>query len=298
MMMKLFWTLIAVYLVQLSFVAEARLVRSGGGGAETESNSDSYYIVPIANTNYLGLDTHFANSGRPIGTPAISQAGERLDIYATPTGECFDNTGNFFYGIDLGAIADDAERNAIIEQYFAEYPSGQRTACKWEFEEGEALDIEGFFEVLFADSIKQFTWTITSLTDSSNWHFSGTEISYTDTNGSTPVYLNAPMPSDMAVGEYRVDFSVSQQSGDNFRFYDLNVHETPVPDCDPIPNTDPEEFICGYAGLYSELTFSTSTSLTILARSPQDPSDVSAPEGMFALLGCLILLFRRQHRQR
>jgi hypothetical protein len=296
-MMKRFWKLIGVSLVLSSCVAEARLVRSGGGGAETESNSDTYYIVPIAYTNYLGLDTNFANSGRPNGTPAISQAGERLDIYATPTGECFDNTGDLFYGVDLDAIVDDDERNALIERYFAEYPSGQRTACKWEFTEGETLDIEGFFEVLFADSMKQFAWTITSLTNGNMWQFSGSDISYTNTNGSTPVYLNAPMPTNMLAGEYRVDFSVSQQSGDNFRFYDLNVHETPLPDCDPIANTDPEEFICGYSGLYSELSFSSSTSLTIAARSPQDPNVVSAPGGMVALLGWLFLWYRRQHRQ-
>jgi len=161
--MKRFWKLIGVSLVLSACVAEARLVRSGG--AETESNSDTYFIVPIAYTNYLGLDANFTNNGRPNGTPAISQAGERLDIYATPTGECFANTGDLFYGVDLDAIVDDAERNALIERYFAEYPSGQRTACKWEFEEGEALDIEGFFEVLFTDSLQHFAWTITSLTD-------------------------------------------------------------------------------------------------------------------------------------
>jgi hypothetical protein len=290
----------------VSFITDARLIRSGGRTTSTGSVLEDFYFVEHQYFNEVGLSPDNFNAGN---YSKISIGGGINKLYAAPS-ECnvthsfddeqaWDDERAYILGLDSSEISDEDRQDALDAVGFQGEP------CTWEFAKDENLFLFGEFLVYFpTGGLFDVDWTISDGLQS--WILDG----FVNTNPALQspdgdgvsvgmVALNAPIPFDLDVGDYTVSVSLTQ-SNPNGQFYQEDGEDAldfGCRDVDPLV----EALDCGYfpfslnaAG--DSISFSSEQEqLRIVAASAKAVVDVNAPASLsiFAL-GLGLLLARRR----
>jgi hypothetical protein len=248
-------------LVASSFV-DAGLIRGSGRGGSSGSTADTYYLIDDIHTNSMGIDTDYFEGG---GFPSAYVSGGIDHAYAAPT-----------FCVDYSIIEQNEQRKAAGVELLEEEP------CIWEFQQHENLNVFGAYLIFLADpSLIDVSWTISN--GVKDWTVAG----FMDATG-TP-WLDAPIPSDMVVGEYWATVTITQNSGPNATFYRQNVHDSNLVNCDD--SVTP--IVCGY-NLSSSDAYS-SVSYGEILRIVPTLNAVTAPATLFIWFGGFIaIMFMRR----
>lgn len=273
-MNKIFRILIASCLI-ISFVSDAKLIRGGGRGSETSSTSDDYYLIDDIHRNSVGIDEAYFEAG---AFPSVTISGGIDTAFAAPT-EC----------VDYSIIEENQRREDAGVELLVEEP------CIWEFEQNENLVLFGDFLLYFADAdLIDVNWLISDGVN--DWNFAGTvnpDKNYFLPDGELAdkagmVFLDAPIPFDMGVGDYTVSVQVTQFSGSEASFYSLNTHNSASFNCDDTVNPN----ICGYT-LSAMDSLSSHSENEILKIVSQSAISVSSPSMVFIYLFFMVGLLAK-----
>ena len=262
-MNKIFKILVASSLV-VSFVTDAKLIRGSGRGSSTSSTADTYYLIDDIHRNSIGIDTAYFEAG---GFPSAHVSGGIDLAYAAPT-DC----------VDYSIIEDNEDRAAAGVDLLEEEP------CIWEFNQDESLSLFGAYLIFLADpALIDVSWTISN--GAMDWTLAG----YIDNTG-TPL-LEAPIPFDMAIGDYLATVTITQNSGPDASFYSQNIHDSSIIDCDDtlIPP------VCGYS--LSSSDFYSSTSYKEILRIVPTAITANAPATLLIYVSGLMALMRIRRRK-
>jgi hypothetical protein len=268
-MYKIFKILIISCLF-FSFIADAGLIRTVGRGTVSNNSATIVLLVPetqiSTNSNYLFYDyyTQFGHDAEVV----MESGSER--IYTVPD-YCYTFVG------DQSQLANYNE------------------PCYWQFAQGEQLQMFGFLDHLFDDTIKETFWQITSATFEQSYF--SPEVSTVARNDSTTqadIYLDTAMPANMIAGEYEVFANFKQMAPTGYVFYQYAwVDSQQI--CGQV-SADPNDIECWLPGQVLGSTFdnnSVATRLVITA-----VNQVNSPPTIFLSLMTMFVLFRlRRQRQ-
>ncbi|MDX1678954.1 hypothetical protein [Arsukibacterium sp.] len=323
-------TLPLLGLFLFSQFAEAGLVRSGGRGDPSANFSQAFYYVDNQYLNEVGIIESAFNFDEPFAANSIVRAvgGGGRGLGAVPNdcikGYTQDDLDNLDQEINF--LLDDLSEGRITE---AEYDAAVAALefaiygepCVWEFAQGDALSMFGFFSLYFDTPAVSYNV---------NWHINGTILpGEVNTAGEivTPdgtieegwVTLTTPPTMAFAPGDYMAFVSVGLSSSQGRFFWISNepgfeiVFEEqcvvkPNPDFDPDAGNDEFIEVCGYTNVdrsSSEvnnppLSFSSDPEmLRILPASNGPVTPVNAPASIVLLLmGLGTMALRRQRKTR
>jgi hypothetical protein len=171
----------ATILLLINCLAEAAIIRSGGGTKGQDSFNATVLLVDEASINNIGF-----GGGAVYSSYSYNSYADY--VYATPALSCHYDT--FF---------EPFSNNEI------------RTDCDYEFYIGERLQLEGYIEIFLAGSESyDLLWTISQ--GAKSWSYSNADILMVDTAQSTNkhLFLDVAMPLDMLVGNYNVELQFAQ----------------------------------------------------------------------------------------
>ncbi|MDX1536440.1 hypothetical protein [Arsukibacterium sp.] len=324
-------TLPLLVLFLFSQFAEAGLVRTGGRGDFSANFSQAFYYVDNQYLNEVGIIESAFDFDSPKAANSIVRAvgGGGRGLGAVPndcikgyTQDDLDNLDqeiNFLYqDFDNGLITEDELNVGIAALEFAIYGE----PCVWEFNQGDALSMFGFFSLYFntPDVSYNVRWLIDDVSLPGDINTAGDLVTPDGTINNGWVTLNTPPTMAFAPGDYMAYVSVSlsssagrffwtsNQPGDEIVFEQKCI-EKPNPDFDPDnpdAGIDPFIEVCGYTNVDrndSEVNnpplsfFSDGEMLRILPAIDGPVTPVNAP-GSIALLvmGLFAMGLRRQFK--
>ncbi|MCF2947776.1 hypothetical protein L0668_06640 [Paraglaciecola aquimarina] len=230
-MPKFIKILIASCLI-VSFVTEARLIRGLGRGGITVSFGTQDLLVPISEINEFGM-LNWDYYDNPGAVPYDS-------VYVPPGYPMVMAVPNFCF-VEL-----------VPGQPFDDEP------CYWQFSEGDQLEFIGSTVVHFSLAIQDISWQIfeaddNPYVDTPLFEFNNSFSAIEDTGDraqNRELYMNAPMPADLALGEYQIQISVVQAAPLGYTFYGADTSYT-----DEACFGDPGNIICSRLGGVSGDTF-------------------------------------------
>ncbi|MDT0596418.1 hypothetical protein [Glaciecola petra] len=214
-------------------IAEARLIRGGGRAELSRVYEQTIYYVDNQYNNAAGIIEDFGNSQvrfrdslRDLSAKAFIN-GDNNPISAFPGGEgctrgyvagevqdARDRIGEL-EGIGNNRTPSEEAELATLLAFIAEVELSE--PCKWEFDYGEAIDVEGLFQLAF---LNQNGSLATDVNYDVVWNINGEdhagEIGLTDSQPSALLSLNKLI--DLNPGVYDISVSVGLSS-DKGRFY-------------------------------------------------------------------------------
>ncbi|WP_214000809.1 PEP-CTERM sorting domain-containing protein [Arsukibacterium sp.] len=309
--------------------AEATLVRSSGRGTLSGNYSQAFYFVDNQYLNEVGIIESAFEFDSPFAANSIVRAigGGGPGVSSVPNDCTFgytqDDLDNLELDIDYwrtelsyGRITDaqfDAEVAALEFAIYGE-------PCVWEFNQGDALDMFGFFSLYFdtPDVSYNVNWLIDGVSLPGDINTAGDLVTPDGTINNGWVTLNTPPTMDFAPGDYMAYVSVglsssqgrffwtSSEPGNEIVFEEKCI-EKPNPDFDPDNpdlGIDPFIDVCGYTNVYRDSLevsdpplsfFSDGEMLRILPASNGPVTQVNAPASIaLLLLGLVALIVRRR----
>jgi len=308
--------------------AEAGLVRTGGRGDPSSNFSQAFYYVDNQYLNEVGIIASAFDFDSPKAANSIVRAvgGGGRGLGAVPndcingyTEDDLDNLEqeiSFLYeDFDNGLITEDELNAGIAALEFAVYGE----PCVWEFAQGDALSMFGFFSLYFdtPDVSYDVNWLIGDITLPGDINTAGDIVAPDGTIRDGWVTLNTPPTMAFAPGDYMVYVSVGL-SAPNGRFFRTSSEpdyeivfeekciEKPNPDFDPDAGNDPFIEVCGYTNVDrndSEVNnptmsfFSDGEMLRILSASDGPVTPVNAPGSIALLLAGLFTMGLRRQRK-
>ncbi|SNY45561.1 PEP-CTERM protein-sorting domain-containing protein [Arsukibacterium tuosuense] len=311
--------------------AEATLVRSGGRGDFSRNFSQAFYYVDNQYLNEVGIIDSAFEFDSPFAANSIMRAvgGGGRGLGAVPNdcikGYTQDDLDNLEQDIDYwrtelsyGRITEaqfDAEVAALEFAIYGE-------PCVWEFAQGDALDMFGFFSLYFdtPDVSYNVNWLIDGVSLPGDINTAGDLVTPDGTINNGWVTLNTLPTMDFAPGDYMAYVSVSLSSSQGRFFwtstepgyeivFEEKCIEKPNPDFDPTnpdAGIDPFIEVCGYTNVYrndSEVNdppmsfFSDGEMLRILPADTGPVTPVNAPASIALLLVGLFAMNLRRLRK-
>jgi hypothetical protein len=310
--------------------AEAGLVRSGSRGDFSSNFSQAFYYVDNQYLNEVGIIDSAFDFDSPKAANSIFRAvgGGGRGLGAVPN-DCINgytqgDLDNLEQEIDY--LRTELSEGRITEAEFDAAVAALEAAiygepCVWEFNQGDALSMFGFFSLFFdtPDISYNVRWLIDGVLLPGDINTAGNLVTPDGTINNGWVTLNTPPTMAFAPGDYMayaaVDlsssagrfFMTSNRPGDEIVFEEKCIVK-PNPDFDPDnpdDGIDPFIEVCGYTNVDrndSEVNnptmsfFSDGEMLRIL---PADagPVAVNAPASITLLLvGLLTMGLRRQRK--
>lgn len=311
--------------------AEAGIIRTSGRGDLSLNYSQAFYYVDNQYLNEVGIIASAFDFDSPKAANSIVRAvgGGGRGLGSVPndcingyTQDDLDNLEqeiNFLYqDFDNGLITEDELNAGIAALEFAIYGE----PCVWEFNQGDALSMFGFFSLYFdtPDVSYNVNWLIDGVSLPGDINTAGEVITPDGTIEEGWVTLNTPPTSAFAPGDYMAYVSVGL-SASNGRFFWTSTEpdyeivfeeqciEKPNPEFDPDnpdAGIDPFIEVCGYTNVdrrSSEVNnpplsfFSDGEMLRILPASNGPVTPVNAPASIALLLVGLLAISLRRHRK-
>lgn len=225
-----------------SFMTDAALLTRAGASRGTDSFNRTVQLINDPLFNPVGFE-----SGNILDS--FSYNSFHNYVYSTPADLCH-------FAIQIDPLTSQAHR----------------TACEWQFNQGEQLQLQGSLEILLLGSERfSLIWSITG--NGNTWEFP----LYTTDAASveSALFLDVTMPANMRPGEYSVSLAFSQSAAAGDIYFGFSQITDPVV-CAEL--YDPPVNVCGQPGTASD-TFSwrsSASKLTIVA--------VPEPHTLFSLL--------------
>ena len=311
--------------------AEAALVRTGGRGDPSANFSQAFYYVDNQYLNEMGIIESAFDFNSPKAANSIVRAvgGGGRGLGAVPNdcikGYTQDDVDNLELEIDYWRTELSYER--ITEAEFDALVAALELAiygepCVWEFTQGDALSMFGFFSLYFdtPDVSYNVNWLIDGVSLPGAINTAGNLITPDGTINNGWVTLNTPPTMAFEPGDYMAYVSVglsssqgqffwtSTQPGNEIVFEQKCIVK-PNPDFDPDnPDLGIDEFIevCGYTNVYrndSEVNnptmsfFSAGEILRILPANDGPVAPVNAPASIALFLAGLFTMGLRRKRK-
>ncbi|KKO48013.1 hypothetical protein VT06_14095 [Arsukibacterium sp. MJ3] len=321
--------LLALFL--FSQFADAGLVRTSGRGTLTLNYSQAFYYVDNQYLNEVGIIESAFNFDAPFAANSILRAvgGGGRGLGSVPNdcikGYTRDDLNNLEQEIDF--LRSELSEGRITEAEFDTLVAQLEAAiygepCVWQFAQGDALDMFGFFSLYFdtPDVSYDVKWNINGITLPGDINTAGDLTTPDGIIKNGWVTLNTPPTTDFAPGDYLAFVSVglsstngrffwsSSQPGNEIVFEEKCI-EKPNPDFDPDGSGEDNEpfiFVCGYTSVYqsnSEIIsaptsfFSDAEILRILPAVTGPITPVNAPATItLFLIGLVTIIVRRQRK--
>jgi hypothetical protein len=253
-----------------SFIADAGLIRTVGRGTVSNNSATIVLLVPetqiSTHSNYLFYD-YYSQFGHD--AEVVMESGSER-IYTVPD-YCYTFVG------DQSQLADYNE------------------PCYWQFALGEQLQLFGFLDHLFDDTIKETFWQITSATfDESYFSPEVSTVARNDSTTQADIYLNTAMSTNMVAGEYEVFANFKQTAPTGYVFYQYAwVYSQQI--CAQVGD-GPNDTECWLPGNVLGSTFENKSVSTRLVITPAN--QVNSPPTMVLSLAAMFVLIRlRSQRQ-
>ena len=311
--------------------AEAGLVRTGGRGDFSSNLSQAFYYVDNQYLNEVGIIESAFNFDAPFAANSILRAvgGGGRGLGSVPndcikgyTQDDVDNLEqeiNFLYeDFDNGLITEDELNAGIAALEFAIYGE----PCAWEFNQGDALSMFGFFSLYFdtPDVSYNVRWLIDDVSLAGDINTAGDLVTPDGTIKNGWATLNTAPTMAFSPGDYMVYaavdlsssagrfFMTSTRPGDEIVFEQKCI-EKPNPDFDPDnpdDGIDPFIEVCGYTNVdrySSEVNdptmsfFSDGEMLRILPANDGPVTPVNAPASIALFLAGLFTMGLRRQRK-
>lgn len=311
--------------------AEATLIRSGGRGDLSLNYSEAFYYVDNQYLNEAGIVESAFDAGW-FGSPkadnsimrAIGGGGRGLGAVPNDCIKGYTQSDVDDLEQDIDYWQTELSEGRITEAQFDAEVAALELAvygepCVWEFAQGDALSMFGFFSLFFDTPAVTYdvNWLINGISIPGEINTAGDLLTADGTINKGWVTLNTPPLSILAPGDYLVSVSVSlsasmgkffwtsSEPGNQVEFQEICITKE-NPDFDPEDN-DSLEFIdvCGYDSVSRSndlvvnartMFYSDQEILRILpATTGPDITPVNAPASIVLLLfGIVALVIRRQ----
>ena len=267
-------TWLGVSLLRTSQFAEAGLVRSSGRGDFSRNFSQAFYYVDNQYLNEVGIIESAFNFDAPFAANSILRAvgGGGRGLGSVPNdcikGYTQDDLDDLEQEIDF--LRTELSYERITEAEFDAAVAALELAiygepCVWEFNQGDALDMFGFFSLYFdtPDVSYNVRWLIDDVSLPGDINTAGDLVTRDGTIKNGWVTLNTEPTMAFAPGDYMVYaavdlsssagrfFMTSNQPGDKIVFEQKCI-EKPNPEFDPDnpdDGIDPFIEVCGYTNV-------------------------------------------------
>jgi hypothetical protein len=310
--------------------AEAGLVRTGGRGDFSRNFSQAFYYVDNQYLNEVGIIDSAFDFDSPKAANSIVRAvgGGGRGLGSVPNdcinGYTQDDLDNLEQEIDF--LRTELSEERITEAEFDAAVAALEAAiygepCVWEFAQGDALDMFGFFSLYFGspDISYDVSWLIGDISLPGDINTAGDVVTPDGTIREGWVTLNTPPTMAFAPGDYMAYVSVgltstngrffrtSSQPGDEIVFEQKCI-EKDNPDFDPDnpdDGIDPFIEVCGYTNVdrnnseVNDPTMSFFSDGEMLRILPADtgPVAVNAPASIALFLAGLLTMGLRKKRK-
>ncbi|WP_290614831.1 hypothetical protein [Arsukibacterium sp. UBA3155] len=307
--------------------AEATLVRSGGRGDASRNFSQAFYYVDNQYLNEVGIIESAFNFDAPFAANSILRAvgGGGRGLGSVPN-DCINGyTQDDLDNLDqeISFLQDDFNDGLITEAEFDAAVAALEFAiygepCVWEFNQGDALSMFGFFSLYFdtPDISYDVNWLVDGVSLPGDINTAGDLVTPDGTIEEGWVTLNTPPTSAFAPGDYMAYVSVGL-SAPNGRFFmtsnqpdyeivfEEKCIEKPNPDFDPDAGNDPFIQVCGYTNVDRNdsevnnptMSFFSDGEILLILPAIDGPVTVNAPASIALFLaGVLTMGLRRQRK--